>query len=215
MKPSHFHSFVVSGHGFPPPMRSPTLDIHQPGFHLIRISHRCAPYSKLINLSSFTLLFIFLHYMNLSFPKPMHSKPLPLEEPFFLLHHPLHLHLHGVALALQPVHVFPQPPYLRLLSVHLALWETPCRRRRVWSKPVHCWASGATYDGATPVHIVAVEFGLLGEQYLNHGPHGEALVLSCMKWCLLRQFPAIYQPAKTLPFLLWHTWMCLLQKAKS
>lgn len=112
------------------------------------------------------------------------------------------LHLHGIELALQPVNIFLQLPYLHLLSICFTLWKASS-----WWVKASIGAPQAT-EGATPIYV-AVEFGLFGEEHLNHSSHRQPFILSCMKWGLRCEFPAIKQPTQALPFLLWHIWMCL------
>lgn len=94
------------------------------------------------------------------------------------------LHLHGIELALQPVNIFLQLPYLHLLSIHFTLWKASS-----WWVKASIGAPQAT-EGATPIYV-AVEFGLFGEEHLNHSSHRQPFILSCMKWGLRCEFPAI------------------------
>lgn len=74
------------------------------------------------------------------------------------------LHLHGIELALQPVNIFLQLPYLHLLSIHFTLWKASS-----WWVEASIRAPQAI-EGATPIYV-AVEFGLLREEHLNYSSH--------------------------------------------
>ena len=100
--------------------------------------------------------------------KTTYPKLFPFEETLLvpLHHHPRHLHLHHTALALKPIHVLLQLPYLHLLRLHLPLRERP---RRQIPSPDDAGVGGprATAEGAATVEMT-IQLCLLREEDLDH-----------------------------------------------
>ncbi|KAK8618909.1 hypothetical protein V6N13_132886 [Hibiscus sabdariffa] len=81
----------------------------------------------------------------------------------FLIHQFLHLHLHRRALALDPQQLFFHPLYPHLLGVDFSFRHAPTRGFKSG-----CVRTPRPIEASAPIDM-SVEFGLLGEQHLNHG----------------------------------------------